>query len=118
VRTVRPTLLLALVLGLALVAGACGSYSTYRTTRLASTSRTELLAAVQIAGAAAPDGAGVPLPELAASARRGVGDRYEVQANGTLLALKQGRTGSLELGGKVRILARGRWSLAAGAAAG
>jgi hypothetical protein len=109
----------ALLVGLALLPlTACGSYSTYRTTRLASASKTELLAAVQIAGARAPDGAGVPLPELAVSARRGVGERYEVQANGTLLALKQGRTGSLELGGKVRVLSRGRWSLAAGAAAG
>jgi hypothetical protein len=106
------------VLPLLLLAGACGSYSTYRTTRLASTSKTELLAGVQIAGARAPDGAGAPLPELALSARRGVGDRYEVQANGTLLALKQGRTGSLELGGKMRLLSEGRWSLAVGAAAG
>jgi hypothetical protein len=99
-------------------AGACGSYSTYRTTRLASTSKTELLFGAQLAGARAPDGAGVPLPELAVAARRGVGDRYEVQANGTLLALEQGRTGSLELGGKMRLLSEGRWSLAVGAAAG
>ncbi len=96
----------------------CGSYSTYRTTRLASTSKTELLAGVQVAGARAPDGAGAPLPELAVAARRGLGGRYEVQANGTLLALEQGRTRSLELGGKMRVLARGRWSLAVGAAAG
>jgi len=97
---------------------ACGSYSTYRTTRLASTSKTELLFGAQVAGARAPDGGGAPLPELALAARRGVGDRYEVQANGTLLALAQGRTGSLELGGKMRVLALGRWSLAVGAAAG
>jgi hypothetical protein len=76
------------------------------------------LAAAQVAGARAPDGAGAPLPELALAARRGVGYRYEVQANGTLLALKQARTGSLELGGKMRVLAEGRWSLAIGAAAG
>ncbi len=117
-RTVRLPLRPGLVLALALATAACGSYSTYRTTRLASTSKTELLGAVQIAGASAPDGAGVPLPEIAVSARRGVGDRYEVQANGTLLALKQGRTGSLELGGKMRLLTRGRWSLAAGAGVG
>lgn len=97
---------------------ACGSYSTYRTTRLASAQKTEILVGAQLAGAAVPDGAGAPLPELALSARRGVGARYEVQANGTLLALRQGRTGSLELGGKMRILSSGRWSLAAGAAAG
>jgi hypothetical protein len=97
---------------------ACGSYSTYRTTRLASTSKTEVLFGAQIAGVRAPDGAGAPLPELAVAARRGVGDRYEVQANGTLLALKQARTGSLELGGKMRVLAEGRWSLAVSAAAG
>jgi hypothetical protein len=113
---------LPLVLSLSLLvlagAGACGSYSTYRTTRLASTSRTELLFGAQIAGASAPDGAGVPLPEIAVAARRGVGDRYEVQANGTLLALEQGRTGSLELGGKMRLLSEGRWSLAVGAGAG
>ena len=109
---------LALLLLLLGPAAACGSYSTYRTTRLASTTKTELLAAAQIAGARAPDGAGAPLPELALAARRGVGDRYEVQANGTLLALKQARTGSLELGGKMRVLAEGRWSLAVGAAAG
>lgn len=101
-----------------LLACACGSYSTYRTTRLASTSRTELLVGAQIAGARVPDGGGAPLPELALSARRGVGARYEVQANATLLALRQGRTGSLELGSKVRLLREGRWSLAAGAAAG
>src|SRR6185436_9494340 len=97
---------------------ACGSYSTYRTTRLASTSKTEMVFGAQVAGIRAPDGAAAPLPELAVAARRGVGDRYEVQANGTLLALKQARTGSLELGGKMRVLAEGRWSLAVGAAAG
>lgn len=107
-----------LLLLLALLAGACGSYSTYRTTRLAAPGRTELLAGVQVAGFHAPDGAGAPMPELALAARRGLGDRYEVQMNGTLLALKQGRTGSLELGGKMRVLADGRWSLAVGAAAG
>jgi hypothetical protein len=113
-RALLPVLLLAMLPPLA----ACGSYSTYRTTRLASTSRTEMLFGAQVAGVRAPDGAGAPLPELAVAARRGVGDRYEVQANGTLLALKQGRTGSLELGGKMRVLAEGRWSLAVGAAAG
>lgn len=97
---------------------ACGSYSTYRTTRLASTSKTELLFGAQLAGIRVPDGAGAPLPELAVAARRGVGDRYEVQANGTLLPLAQGRTGSLELGGKMRVFSEGRWSLAVGAAAG
>jgi hypothetical protein len=109
---------LASLLPLLVLAGACGSYSTYRTTRLASASKTELLFGAQLAGARAPDGAGAPLPELALAARRGVGERFEVQANGTLLALKQGRTGSLELGGKMRVLALGRWSLAVGAAAG
>jgi hypothetical protein len=107
-----------LVVLLAWPVAACGSYSTYRTTRLASTSKTELLFGAQVAGVRAPEGAAAPLPELAVAARRGVGDRYEVQANGTLLALKQGRTGSLELGGKMRVLAEGRWSLAVGAAAG
>lgn len=111
----------ARVLALALAAlalPACGSYSTYRTTRLASTSKTEILVGAQVAGARAPDGAGAPMPELAVAARRGVGDRYEVQANGTLLVLEQARTGSLELAGKMRVLSRGRWSLAVGAAAG
>jgi hypothetical protein len=103
---------------MAVLTTACGSYSTYRTTRLASTSKTEFLFGAQVAGIRAPDGAGAPLPELAVSARRGVGDRYEVQANGTLLALKQARTGSLEVGGKMRVLSEGRWSLAVGAAAG
>ena len=107
-----------LVLLLVAPAAACGSYSTYRTTRLASTSKTEILVGAQVAGASSPEGGAAPLPELALAARRGVGDRYEVQANGTLLALKQARTGSLELGGKVRVLSHGRWSLAAGAAAG
>ena len=114
----RQLVLLGLLGLLGLLAGACGSYSTYRTTRLAAPGRTELLAGVQVAGFHAPDGAGAPMPELALAARRGLGDRYEVQANGTLLALKQGRTGSLELGGKMRVLADGRWSLAVGAAAG
>jgi len=108
---------LALTLA-ALALTACGSYSTYRTTRLASTSKTEILFGAQVAGARAPDGAGAPMPEVAVAARRGVGDRYEVQANGTFLALKQARTGSLELGGKMRVLSQGRWSLAVGAAAG
>jgi hypothetical protein len=115
----RRRLIPVLALGCVLWAGAaCGSYSTYRTTRLASTSKTEILVGAQVAGASAPEGGAAPLPELALAARRGVGDRYEVQANGTLLALKQARTGSLELGGKVRLAAAGRWSLAAGAAAG
>ena len=110
--------LLLLLLLLALAAAGCGSYSTYRTTRLASTSKTEILVGAQVAGASVPEGGAAPLPELALAARRGGGDRYEVQANGTLLALKQGRTGSLEVGGKVRLLAEGRWSLAVGAAVG
>lgn len=109
---------LVLALALAPVLAACGSYSTYRTTRLASTSKTELLFGAQLAGARAPDGAGAPLPELAVAARRGVGRSAEVQVNGTFLALPQARTGSLELGGKLRAFSSGRWSLAVGAAAG
>src|SRR5262249_49939265 len=62
--------------------------------------------------------ASAPLPEIAIAARRGFADRYELQANGTILPLKQLTTGSLELAGKVRLFESGRWSLAAGAGAG
>jgi len=102
-----------------LVVAACGSYSTYRTTRIAPPGKTEWLFGAQVAGIAY-DGerGGAPLPELAVSARRAVDERVEVQANATLLPIKQMPTGSLELAGKVRIGARGRYSLAVGAGAG
>ena len=96
----------------------CGSYSTYRTTRVVPAGKTEWLFGAQAAGAAAPGSGAAPLPELAIAARRGIGDRYEVQANGTLLPVRALETGSIELAGKARLLQHGRWSLAAGAAAG
>lgn len=96
----------------------CGSYSTYRTTRIAPAGKTEWLFGAQASGASIPDRGGVPLPEFAIGARRGLGDRYELQLNTTSLALRQFRTGSLELAGKVRLAESGRWSLAAGAAIG
>jgi hypothetical protein len=103
---------------LAIVLAGCGSYSTYRTTRIAPRGETKLLFAAQVSGARAPEEGIAPLPELVVGARRGVGDRYEVQATGTLLPIKQATTGSLELAGKARLLEHGRWSIAAGAAAG
>jgi hypothetical protein len=108
------------VRGLAVIAvlAGCGSYTTYKTTRIVAAGHTEWLFGLQAAGASAPGGGAAPLPELAIAARRGVGDRYEVQANGTLLPLKQLATGSLELAGKARLIERGRWSLAIGAGAG
>jgi hypothetical protein len=96
----------------------CGSYSTYRTTRIAPAGHTEWLFGAQASGAIAPGGGGAPLPELAIGGRRGFADRYEVQVNGTMLPIKQLTTGSLELAGKVRLVQHGRWSLAAGAGAG
>ena len=103
--------LLVLLLG-------CGSYSTYRTTRIVPPGKTEWLFGAQAAGAAAPGSGAAPLPELAIAARRGIGDRYEIQANGTLLPVRALETGSVELAGKARLVERGRWSLAVGAAAG
>lgn len=102
---------------LALVAG-CGSYSTYRTTRIAKPGTTDWLFGAQAAGAATTDGGVAPMPELAVAARRAVHDRIEVQANATSLPVRQFRTGSFELAGKARVFERGRWSVAAGAAAG
>jgi hypothetical protein len=96
----------------------CGSSSTYRTTRIVPAGRTEWLFGAQASGASAPGAGAAPLPEIALGVRRGVGERVEVQANGTLLPIKQLRTGSLELAGKLRLIERGWWSLAAGAAAG
>lgn len=96
----------------------CGSYSTYRTTRIAPAGKTEWLFGAQAAGASIPDRGGAPLPEIALGARRGFRDRFELQLNTTSLALRQFRTGSLELAGKVRLVEHGRWSLAAGAALG
>jgi len=108
----------------ALLAG-CGSYSTYRTTRIAKPGKTDYLFGAQASGAMAVAGldAGhggtvAPLPEFAISARRAVHERIEVQANGTMLPIKQLRTGSIELAGKARLFEHGRWSIAAGAAAG
>jgi hypothetical protein len=86
---------------------------------------TQWLAGVQLAGigtAGATDQeappANAPLPELALGARRGLSDTAEIQINGTLLAIPQARTGSLELAGKLRLYAHGRWSFAVGAAGG
>jgi hypothetical protein len=100
-----------------LLAG-CGSYSTYRTTRIAKPGKTEWLFGAQASGAAAVDGGAAPLPEFAIAARRAVHEKIEVQVNGTTLPIRQLRTGSLELAGKARLLEHGRWSVAAGAAAG
>jgi hypothetical protein len=105
------------VVVLALVAG-CASQATYRTTRIARPGTTDWLFGAQAAGAIAPGQTAAPLPELAVAARRAVHEQIEVQANGTLLPTKAGSTGSIELAGKARILERGRWSLAVGAAAG
>ena len=102
---------------LVIVAG-CGSYSTYRTTRIAKPGKTEWLFGAQASGAIAVDGGVAPLPEFAIAARRAVHEKVEVQVNGTSLPIRQFRTGSLELASKARILERGRWSVAAGAALG
>ena len=101
-----------------LALGGCGSYATYKTTRIAPPGTTQFLFGAQVAGVRAVDRGIAPLPELAIAARRGFGGRYEVQANGTLFPIARAATGSLELAGKVRLVARGRWSLAAGAGAG
>lgn len=106
---------------LVLALAACGSTSTYRTTRIAKPGHTEWLFGAQASGAAF-SGEGqrgaAPLPEVAIAARRAVHERVEVQANGTLFPIKQAWTGSFELAGKVRIGSRGRWSLATGIGAG
>lgn len=96
----------------------CGSFSTYRTTRIAKPGKTDWLFGAQAAGAISTDGKIAPLPEFAVAARRAVHERVEVQANGTTLPIRQFRTGSFELAGKARVLEHGRWSLAVGAAAG
>ena len=107
----KALLLLALV--------GCGSYSTYKTTRIVPDGQTEWLFGTQAAGAALPGNGGVaPMPETSAGVRRGFANRYELQVNTTLLALKQVRTGSVELAGKIRVAEQGRWSLAVGAASG
>jgi hypothetical protein len=104
------------------VLAACGSTSTYRTTRIAPKGQTEWLFGLQASGAAFQGEGDVrgaaPLPELSIAARRGVHERVEIQANGTLLPIKQAWTGSLELAGKLHVGKRGRWSLATGAGAG
>jgi hypothetical protein len=112
------------LLALAALAG-CGTGSTYRTTRLAPPGHTEWLVAAQISGAGTvglDEGGGkggvAPLPELALAARHGLDDRFELQANATLLPTKIAQTGSLELAGKVRLAQSGRWSLALGSGLG
>lgn len=104
-------------LALVLLVG-CGSYSTYRTTKIAPAGQTEWLFGAQATGTSAPGQGGAPMPELSIGARRGLRDRYELQASGTMLAFKQFVTGSLELAGKARLVQHGRWSFAVGAAAG
>lgn len=97
----------------------CGSYSTYKTTRIVPAGQTEWLFGTQAAGASLPGNGGVaPMPETSAGVRRGFANRYELQVNTTLLTLKQVRTGSIELAGKMRVADHGRWSLAVGAAGG
>jgi hypothetical protein len=104
---------------------ACGAGSTYRTTRVAPVGHTEWLFGAQVSGAGTVgvdegggDGGVAPLPELALGARRGLDDRFELQLNTTLLATGVAQTGSVELAGKARLWASGRWSFAAGAGAG
>lgn len=105
-------------LAILLLAG-CGSYSTYKTTRIVPTGQTEWVSGLQASGAGFVGQPGAaPLPELVLGARRGFADTYEVQVNGTFLPLKQLATGSLELAGKMRVFESGRWSLAVGAGAG
>ncbi|MEO8701997.1 MAG: hypothetical protein ABI867_18270 [Kofleriaceae bacterium] len=98
----------------------CGSYSTYRTTRIAKPNHTDYLVAAQASGAALANGetGAAPLPELAVSARRAVHERVELQANGTAFPIKQAWTYSAELAAKLRVGSRGRYSLAVGAGAG
>ena len=94
---------------LALLAlAACGSGSTYRTTRLAPPGHTEWLFGAQVSGAGTvgvDEGGGqggiAPLPELAASVRYGLDERFELQANSTILPTAIAQTGSLELAGKL-----------------
>ena len=114
----------ALVLLTALAA--CGTTSAYRNTRVSTPGHTQWLFGAQVSGARAAgidesgretDGA-APLPELALSVRRGLDERFEAQANATMLPTKFGQTGSLELAGKYRVGQRGRYSLAVGGAAG
>lgn len=115
----------ARVLVLVLVA-ACGSYSTYKSTRIVAPGHSQWLAGLQVSGAATAGvdaennsySAGLPLPELALGWRRGLDENHELQINGTLLPLKQGQTGSLEVAGKARLWRSGRWSLASQAALG
>ena len=99
---------------------ACGSTSTYRTTRIAPAGETQWLFGAQASGAAfsSETPGAAPVPELAIAARRSVHERVELQANSTVLPIRQAWTVSLELAGKVRIGSRGRWSLAAGGGAG
>jgi hypothetical protein len=104
---------------------ACGAGSTYRTTRLAPAGHTEWLFGAQVSGAGTvglDEGGGkggvAPLPELALAARHGLDERFEVQANATLLPTAIAQTGSLELAGKARLAERGRWSLAVGSGLG
>jgi hypothetical protein len=109
-----------IVLGWFVLLAACGSYSTYRTTRIARPGHTDWLFGAQASGAAlaGEQRGAAPLPEIAIAARRAVHERVEVQANGTLFPIKQAWTGSVELATKVRVGSRGRWSLAVGAGAG
>jgi hypothetical protein len=102
---------------------ACGSASSYRTTRIAPQGHTQWLFGAQVSGAGTvddgtTDGGAAPLPEFALAARRGFADRFEAQANATLLPTKFGQSGSLELAGKARIGQRGRYSLAVGTGVG
>src|SRR5262249_7252348 len=75
----------------------CGSSSPSGTPGTVPAGRTEWLFGAQAAGAIAPGAGAAPLPEIALAARRGFADRFEVQANGTMLPIKQLMTGSLEL---------------------
>ena len=109
-----------------LLLAACGAGSTYRSTGITPVGQTQWLFGAQASGVTTQgiDEAGqtmdraAPLPEIALGARRGTGDRFEVQLNGTVLPTKVAQTGSLELAGKMRFWQSGRWSLAAGAAVG
>ena len=104
-------------LALLLLVG-CGSYSTYRTTRIAKPGKTDWLFGAQASGAIAVDGGTAPLPEFAIAGRRAVHEKIEVQINATSLPIRQFRTGSLELAGRARVCEHARWSIAVGAAAG
>lgn len=108
----------ALVVATLLAAG-CGSYTSFKTTRLPRRGATEWFAAAELQGAQTNAAQSAPMPELVLGGRRRVHEWADVGLATTILPLGAAMTSwSIEASSRVRVFHQGRWSAALGPGAG